>query len=366
LTVEIRFQRVSVRCLRNLSNLSLEAAPRLNVICGDNGQGKTSLLEALYLVATTRSFRTERLAELIQDGQQSAVVGATVLDLGQRREQRIVLGHGTRTVLIDGNKPARMLSYAVRTPVVVFHPGDLLLVGGPAAGRRRLLSRLAFFLRPSSIDHRRRYLRALRERQRILEDRGPRAADLDVYEQLMAEHGAELASAHAHASSQLIAALDVAFAELTADDMTLHARHLARGSEDPSQFAAELRLHRQTDRQRRRAGFGPHRDDLDLLLSGRPARRHASQGQQRILGLALKLAELECVRAARGAHPVLLLDDVSSELDPGRTGAVYGLLRRTQSQVFVTTTRPDLLAARQLGAEQRTDWVVAGGALRPA
>jgi DNA replication and repair protein RecF len=119
------------------------------------------------------------------------------------------------------------------------------------------------------------------------------------------------------------------------------------------------------DRIRKRTGVGPHRDELSFWLDGRMARQHASQGQHRILALAIKLAELECVRAARGAHPLLLLDDVSSELDPERTGSVYEFLRDVPSQVFVTTTRPDLLLTPMTNPSERADFEVRKGKLRP-
>jgi DNA replication and repair protein RecF len=117
------------------------------------------------------------------------------------------------------------------------------------------------------------------------------------------------------------------------------------------------------DTRQRAASFGPQRDELQLVVDGRSARHHASQGQQRILTLALKVAELECVRDARRAHPVLLLDDVSSELDPARTGAVYDFLRETQSQVFVTTTRPELFPTPGVSGLERADWRLVSGAV---
>ena len=109
---------------------------------------------------------------------------------------------------------------------------------------------------------------------------------------------------------------------------------------------------------------GLSRDEIELVVDGRSARHHASQGQQRILTLSLKVAELSCVRDARRAHPVLLLDDVSSELDPARTGAVYAFLRENSSQVFVTTTRPELFPTPGASSLERADWQLVSGVLR--
>jgi DNA replication and repair protein RecF len=143
-------------------------------------------------------------------------------------------------------------------------------------------------------------------------------------------------------------------------------RYRPGGVLDEVRFREELAARRGSDRRRHGATFGPHKDDLELSIDGRSARKHASQGQHRILTLTLKLAELAAIRGARGAHPILLLDDVSSELDPTRTGAVFAFLSTTPSQVFVTTTRPELFQTPGASPSDRHDYVLEGGALRAA
>ncbi|HEY5374856.1 MAG TPA: DNA replication and repair protein RecF, partial [Polyangiaceae bacterium] len=216
---------------------------------------------------------------------------------------------------------------------------------------------------PASSDARLRYTRALKERKVALDLRGPTARELEPFEQVMAEHGARFARARAEAAERLILALAPAFLRMAQPGLELRAKYKAGGSQDVSEFVTELFQRRQRDTRQRAASYGPQRDEIQLVVDGRSARHHASQGQQRILTLALKVAELECIRDARRAHPVLLLDDVSSELDPARTGAVYDFLRETQSQVFVTTTRPELFPTPGVSGAVRADWQLVSGAL---
>lgn len=363
----VAFERVTIRSFRNLSSVDFAPAGRLNVIAGDNGQGKTSLIEALYVACTSRTFRSDRLRDVIQEGTEQALVRASVVTASEGRvplvhEQRAVIGARARSFTLDGKKPARLAEFAVRTPIVVFHPGDLELASGPASRRRTLLDRVMLYLDAGGAAARLRYQEALKERQRLLSERGTQGADLDAYEAVLAQQGARFALGRQRAAEALLEALGPAFRRMAAPELEIHAQHEPGGVTEEGPFVAELRARRARDLRRGAATFGPQRDELAIALGGRPARTHASQGQQRILALALKLAELECVRSATGTQPILLLDDVSSELDPERTGAVYGLLRETESQVFVTTTRPELFVTPGLSAGERADWIVRGGA----
>lgn len=355
------FQKARLASFRNIQTAVLEPSPRLNLIWGDNGQGKTSVLEALYAVATTRSFRTDKLAQVVRTGEQEARVAASVREGSFERELSLKQGLRSRSVALDGKRPKTLSSYAVRTPVVVFHPRDLELVTGAAGERRRLLDRLILYADPSGAEAARRYAEAVKERQRLLDTRGVSAAELGDYESVAAEHGARFARARHEAAARLLPELGRAFASVTPASLELSASYEAGGSQNVGDFEAELRARRPEDFRRGRASFGPQRDELSLLIDGRAARSDASQGQQRLLSLSLKLAELRCIEHARRAHPVLLLDDVSSELDAHRTESVLALLQASHGQIFVTTTRPELFSASRFSGAERADFQVAQG-----
>jgi len=356
-------RRLQIGNFRNIDRISFEPAPRLNLIAGDNGQGKTSVIEALYVLSTTRSFRTGRLLEVIEQGHERAYLRAQVASLGLNRDLAAEIGARSKTFQLDGKKPKRKLDYALSTPVIAFHPGDLLLASGPAGVRRALLDRVLVYLDPGGAEARLRYQEASRERQRLLAERGIQARELDAYETVLAAQGARFALGRRRAAEELLGHLGPTFARMGPTDLELQADYRPGGHEDPAVFLHELQKRRPQDQRRGVASFGPQKDEIELVLGGRPLRSHGSQGQQRIVTLALKVAELHGVREVTRVEPMLLLDDVSSELDQARTTAVFRFLRDTKSQVFVTTTRPELFRDVELEPSERSDFRMVRGAL---
>lgn len=362
LAVEI----LNVRGLRNLASVDLELGHRFNVLAGENGQGKTNVLEAIYLIATSRSFRTSKLLELLGSPGEVASIRAQVRESDETRVQSVGLRSGLRSVRVDGKKPATLAAYAVRTPVVVFHPGALTLTLGSGSERRKLLDRVALYLSPSSLADVEAYVRALRARQRVLERRGESASDLTDWEELLIRHGLAVSKARGEAADRLGPHASRAFARIGPADVCLTARYQRSAPEDADTFRTMLIQSRREDRLRRSARIGPHRDDLTLHLGHRPVRGIASQGQHRAVVLALELAEMQVVAEARGVRPILLLDDVSSELDRARTAALFGALHAEEGgQVIVTTTRPELVDTKSASSEEdRRDFTVVGGQVR--
>jgi DNA replication and repair protein RecF len=355
-------EQVSVRAIRNLAVVDLSFGPRFNVVSGDNGQGKTNLLEAIYVLCTSKSFRASRPAELVAHGQEIGSVRGVVREGDGAREQSVGVKPGARLVRVDGKRPATLAAYAVKTPVVVFHPGEIALSMGSGAERRRLLDRVALYREPASMLALESYTRALRERQKALDTRGPLAADLEEWEELVARHGCEVMAARRGAAARLAEAAVASFARIAAPGLVLRASYASGAPEEAPAFRAELAARRAQDARRGHASAGPHRDDLRLAIGDHVVRGVASQGQHRAVVLALKAAEVDVVGAARGVRPVLLLDDVSSELDRGRTAALFEFLRTHEGQVFLTTTRPELIeTGRGIDPSERRDFTVVSG-----
>jgi DNA replication and repair protein RecF len=364
---ELYLERLALENFRNLVAGPVSFAPHLNVISGDNGQGKTSLIEAIYVLCTTRSFRTEKAAELIQSGTLHLRLKGSFLRSGIESIQEASLSARGRSFRIDGKARESRISYARDKPVVAFHPGDLNLAAGPSSVRRRLLDRAIVYLDPGGADARLRYQEAMRARQDLLA-KGARAAELFVYEQIAAREGAVLTRSRQNAAARLHEHFGRAFEQVGVRALGVTMTFHAGGTEDPAEFARELEARRGADARRKAATFGPSRDDLLLGLEGREARSFASQGQQRLLALCLKFAELGLIREVTQTEPLLLLDDVSSELDAERTEAIFHFLKLTRSQVFVTTTRPELFTSAYSSSLPSThaDFTVLAGKIQRA
>jgi DNA replication and repair protein RecF len=357
-------RRLLVQDFRNIGALTLDAAPRLNLLYGPNGHGKTSLIEALYVLCTTKSFRTNHLGEAVQSGREGARVAGRIEALGLVRDQMATFGPRSRSFSLDGKSVRRHLDYAIKTPVIAFHPGDLVLCTGPSSGRRTLLSRLLLYLDPTAAEASQAYRLALRERQALLSRPGAQAAELRAFEAVMAEHGSKMTAGYALAAERVREAFLRSMSRIAPAGLRIEAAHQSAGTTDSERFKRELEARRAIDARRGTATFGPHRDDLEISVDQRLARSHASQGQQRLITLGLKMAELEVVRSVTDQEPILLLDDVSSELDEQRLEAVFSFLEGSESQVFVTTTRPELFDQVAVKSGDRSNFRLDQGALR--
>jgi len=339
----MRVTRLRVLGFRNLREQEVELGPGVTLLWGSNGAGKTNLLEALFVGLAGSSCRTRRDRETIAFGEPLARVE---VDMTAGADERTLLwslardGEGRH--LLDGS-PLQADHAHERPALAVFLPDRLTLVKGPPSVRRSHLDRLIGALWPARAEARRRYARALAQRNALLGRvrAGHAPADsLDAWDRELASAGCELVAARRDAVAALAPEFTAAGEELELRGAAA-LRYAPRSEATlPEELAEELAERRGRDLERGYTGHGPHLDELVLELGGRALRRYGSQGEQRTALLALLFAERRALLEARRTPPLMLLDDVMSELDPGRRGLLAARLSEGEGQAVITATEP--------------------------
>ena len=347
----MRVARVVPHSFRNLADAAIDLGPGLTVLHGPNGAGKTNLLEAAFFALTGRSCRTRREREMIAFGADLARVEALLeSDDGEQIDPITMLASissgEARRRLVDGS-PAQPGDDRRRPAISIFMPDRLALVKGPPAPRRAHLDRLAGALWPARADLPRAYAQALAQRNSLLArvKRGGDPEALSAWDAALAAQAVPLVAARAAAAAELAGPFERAAAELgLAGGAEVTYRPRTGADSDAGAIVAELAERRAGDIARGFTGFGPHRDEVELSFGGRSLRRYGSQGQQRLGLLALLFAEREALRSARRQLPLLLLDDVMSELDPERRSRLVAMLE-DGGQALITATEIDHVPA---------------------
>jgi DNA replication and repair protein RecF len=317
------------------------------------------------VVAALRSFRTARLSDLIAFGRGDARLGARVRKDDLVRVYEVELAPGSRRVRLDGKAVRPLARYFGAFNVVVFTPEDLALPRGAPGDRRRALDRGVFTLDPGYLATATAYDKVLRTRNSVLRQAaqgtlGPRQADelLEVYDAQLARYAVDIIAARGRFLDTLAPELAAAFAAITRTGLAARASYASRlAGETAAGIADQLRAGRARDLAAQSTQLGPHRDDVRLELDGREAGSFASQGQLRAIMLAWKTAELNVLGRVHGDLPILLLDDVSSELDPSRNEYLFEHLAKLAGQCFITTTH----GSHVLLHRERADYRIAAG-----
>jgi DNA replication and repair protein RecF len=319
---------------RCFPSLDLEVPAEGAILTGDNAQGKTSILEALCVLVRLHSPRTHRMATMARVG--SKGFGIAGDPWGSERQVRY--SREGLVLKVDQEIRASQTRYLEDGGLVVWMGNeDLELVRGPGEGRRRYLDFLGAQIDPAYRRSWSRYRRALRAKNLLLKESRPRDAEILSYEEILVEHGSVLMEARARLIEELAPLAAEAQRAVSGKDEPLTLNYLPASGPDLRESMLQAR---EREARLRQAVVGPHRDELDLRIHGMPAADFASEGQQRTLALALKLAQGKLLERRGGKLPIYLMDDIFGELDPGRRNALMNHLPPL-AQKWITTTHLD-------------------------
>ena len=348
---------LQLRDYRNYSSANIAPCEGITVLYGANAQGKTGILEAIYLCCTGRSHRTSRDKELIRWEQMSACVRLDVMrGDGTHRIDINLSSIARKGVLINQQTTSRTGELMGHANGVLFSPEDLRMVKEGPSERRRFVDMELSQIRPSYYYALQRYHRALTQRNAVLRDANHNAqllGTLDEWDAQLAHCGAEIIRHRRQFVERLCRVASDIHSDITGGAERLDVRYAcslasnADGDALAPDFLRALSTARAVDLRRQTTTIGPHRDDIALRINGADARAYASQGQQRTCALSLKLSELSVMKELTGEWPILMLDDVMSELDPNRRRQLFGRLAGIQT--LVTCTDPEDLSGASVG-----------------
>lgn len=351
---------VHARNFRSYELLDVELGPSVTVVTGDNGAGKTNLLEAIYTGCVGRSCRTRIDAQTIRFGEPVTRVEVSGEDDDEPHTIATAIDRREgKTFFADGAKVESLETFEWRPLSTVFMPDRLELVKGAPGTRRAHIDQFIAAIWPARRAHRQSYAAALAQRNALIARGG--GDQLDTWDHELARHGRQLIDDRA----QAVAAIADAFTSI-GDELGLAGGpslryRTVKDAEDETAFVERLRENREADAARGYTTFGPHRDELVLKHEGHEVRTYGSQGQQRISLLALLLSECEAITRMTSRRPMILLDDVMSELDATRRGLLVDRVK-TLGQVVITTTEaehvPGHAIDRQIRVADQTTTVV--------
>lgn len=336
----MRVERVKLNNYRNIVSGDLLLSPTLTILYGDNGQGKTNILESIYLLGSIRPFRSAKIPHLIRHGESESIVRGLFRQGNIQNTLILGLKDKHRRVLLNGKVVHNPVELHGRLLVTVFSPDEIGIVRMGPEQRRRYLDRSLYMRDRTFLDVYHQYYRTLKQRNALLKSGNFKG--IDIWDQQLAHAGCSL-MAHRRR-----------YIEELSDKASCGYMHIADGKEQTSleylpaltlpacnqeiAFLEELQAHRDQDCRQKVTTRGPHKDDILFLIDGRPLKGFGSQGQHRSFMLALKVAEIELLEETFGELPVLLLDDITSELDAKRLNNLLTLLHDKRVQVVVTTT----------------------------
>lgn len=365
----MQLDRLAITNFKNIPEARLEFSPKVNCFLGDNGMGKSNLLDAIYYLSFCKSFSGLPDMQLIRRGEAFATLRGNYVRRGLDEELSLGLQPGRRkSFKRSGKEYERLSTHIGAFPLVIASPADSELVSGTGEERRRLMDMVISQADPVYLDHLIRYNRALQQRNKLLRDH---CADPALYlsvEMAMEMAASYLTSARLKWVEQLTGIFSLRYGAIAADGETPAVGLRSHLAAEPRGFGAMLDSARRHDEMVGHTSVGPHRDDLELQLDGMPVRRVASQGQCKTYTLALRLAQYSFLEEASGMKPLMLLDDVFDRLDAGRVERLVEVVSGDGfGQIFITDTNRSHLdnIMGRTGAGDHRSWLVTAGSFNP-
>jgi DNA replication and repair protein RecF len=332
--------KIIIRYFRNIENLQFCPNNHFNIFFGKNAQGKTNILEAIYLLANLKSFRGAKNEDLIKHGQDNCYIDGSVFSNHVKREIKLEIYKNIKKPSIDNKKPNSASEFFSYLRPVLFSPEEVFLLKGYPIGRRSLLDRAVFQASPVYFNKVVEYNRFLKQRNKLLKE-GKKLTETDPWTEGLVTAGVRVRLERKKYIERILPQFRETFLEITDGTESADIVYPIMGDSEN-----ELRHHFFKDLKKtaeREVIFGqtlvgPHRDDLLFQINGYPARQFGSQGQQRSFILAFKTSQIMDLEKIIGEPPILLLDDMTGELDMFRQKFFFNFLKRRQGQVFITTT----------------------------
>lgn len=345
----MKIERLTAADYRNLKNIDLVPSDGINVIFGENAQGKTNLLEGIYLFSGMRSFRGAKDSELIMFGSEKAKLSADFYSHERKQSAEIII-EKKRTAYLNGVQLNSTVGLSEQCHLIVFSPQHTAIVKDSPRSRRAFLNSGIGGVYPVYSEHLRKYTRALHQRNTLLKSirkSGAYKEFLPDYDRALAEYGTRIVHARKRYIERLLEYLPQIYSDLSAKREKIEIEYLTSLESDSAENAIyEYEKSRNEDIAAGTTTLGPHRDDIEFLINGISAKDYGSQGQQKSVVLALKLSEAQLLKQVCGEQPVALLDDVMSELDEGRQDYILNHIKNWQ--VFITCCEKS--AAERLNA----------------
>ncbi|MBQ9816437.1 MAG: DNA replication/repair protein RecF [Proteobacteria bacterium] len=353
-----------IQQFRNIHSAELEFSPGFNVFYGANAQGKSNLLEAIYTLSFLKGFRADKLSELIEFDARKSVLSAVVQNGNAATRLGIELDAHTRRAFVDGMPCSRARDFLGILRSILFVPMDVGFLQAAPATRRTMLDRMIFNLKPAYLFDLDQYQKLSKQKSAVLHSEVPDEALLDVYDAQIQPAAIRIIEARydylqciaGYIKRVFSAIFDDSFECMTVykcatfrDDIVFGGDTAVSKSDLVNAYLLSQKGARAKEIARQQMALGPHRDDWSIVLNGRQAKYFASQGQQRSMCLAMKMAEIECLRQEADIEPVFLLDDVSSELDPVRHRRLFEYLNALTAQTFLTTTAREHVHIESVG-----------------